>query len=41
MIDALKVINYALAIKGELGFKDIEKAKETVDELLKFATENK
>ena len=38
MLDPLKVIHYALAIKLELGFNNIKEAKEIVDELWEYAT---
>tara|TARA_S200002703_G_scaffold101366_1_gene87804 strand:- start:317 stop:460 length:144 start_codon:yes stop_codon:yes gene_type:complete len=38
MLDPLKIIHYALAIKHELGFDDIEAANEIVDDLWEYAT---
>jgi hypothetical protein len=38
MLDPLKVIHYALAIKLELGFNNIEEAKEIVYDLWEYAT---
>jgi len=38
MLEPSKIIHYALAIKHELGFDDIEAAKEIVDELWEYAT---
>jgi len=38
MLDPLKVIHYALAIKVELGFNNIKEAKEIVNELWEYAT---
>lgn len=38
MLDSLKIIHYALAIKHELGFDDIEAANKIVDDLWEYAT---
>ena len=38
MLDPLKIIHYALAIKHELGFNDIETANKIVDDLWEYAT---
>ena len=38
MLEPLKIIHYALAIKHELGFDDIEEANKIVDELWEYAT---
>jgi len=38
MLEPLKIIHYALAIKHELGFDDIKAAKKIVDDLWEYAT---
>ncbi len=40
MLDPLKIIRYALVIKHELDFNNIEGAKELVDDLWEYATDS-